>query len=308
MAEIFGVFAHDLSLVPFAKSKRDIRADLNLPQPASLPRPQTTIVLVGGLHGAIFANRVWSRFAAYCESTLKLRCLLIAPNGRGGCRENADFEILPALRAETAQQEARGLTPRFALIGYSKGGLDCLHLIKRQPEFTRRYISTLLTVASPLQGARSARLKVPFAEWWAEPMASDSRPDVKAFQGLADLDPRQWTSAGFWRDFHPPAEVKLASVSFRSSFFRTHLFLMLSFLLAEGPTDGAVELRESRFPDALGATDLGVIHANHLVALPGNEFQDDRQIGEVLVQCLDYIDAVSRGRSSGSLGTDVGVA
>jgi pimeloyl-ACP methyl ester carboxylesterase len=281
-ADVAGFFVHDFSRAKVQDRLSGLRAPIQ--QSSASP---TTIVIIGGIHGAIFNNAIWSRFSQYCNNTLKVRCLLIAPNGRGGCAENAEFEILPALTAEIDRQAKLGQRAKFAILGYSKGGLDTLHLLKAYPDFARQYISALVTVACPLRGAKSARkFFVPFAEWLAEPMSSDSRKDVKECKAVADIDPGRWTDDAFWRTFKAPVDVRLASLSFISRFWSTHVFLMLSYIFADGPTDGAVELSESRFPSHVNAIDLGVVSANHLVGLPGNETQDDRPIGEALVTWL----------------------
>ncbi len=185
--------------------------------------------------------------------------------------------------------------PRYFLIGYSKGGV-ALHFIAENRRFVDAHVDGLLTIASPLQGAdivNQSDLPIEIVRL----LSSDPIPDGCQGENWAAKGLTPSALRSFWRKNgkNVLGATRYYSISFTQSAENSHLFMKATKQIAryKEPNDGIVPLSHSRFPEWLGATDLGILTADHLAGMVASRFPQ-KPFFEAIVLTLAELNAWDR--------------
>jgi hypothetical protein len=271
-------------------------------EPATVPLmydsdvSHVTIVYVPGIYDELFDGEIWSRGLRAIRERLGARTLTIPVDGRCGSAING-ARIIDALRDDTRRRLERGYpVPRYAILGYSKGGVDATEAVARAPELARSQIAAVVSIATPHRGTAVAeRADVPelvLTSTVAKPMpaACDS---ASASQSLWPA-----TRSAFWvaqNDGRSLAPLtRFFSVSFVADARQSHPWMKITKQIGQfrEPNDGVVPVSSSRFPTGVQAIDLGVVAADHIAGRLASDFPQDAFL-EAVVLTLAEVGALA---------------
>jgi hypothetical protein len=258
------------------------------------PSQDITIVYVPGIYNELFDTEIFSRGLRALQENLGLRVLYAEVDGRCSSAINSQ-KILSRLKEDTKARRDRGYaTPRYLILGYSKGGVDSLEMLLLDPNFTRTQIAGLATIASPLHGTtivESADLPSELLDnVLVKPLPAECRGESGAKSML-----RAKREAFLASNLTQLAELtRFYSVSFSSTVENSHPWMKITKNIArfQSPNDGVVTVQSSKFPEELGAMDLGTIQADHLAGILASKFPQGPFL-EALVLTLFELDALS---------------
>src|SRR5690606_21470012 len=111
--------------------------------------PDVTIVLVSGVLNELYKTAAFERGVEHLAQTYGQKYFVAKVSGIKGAQHNSKLieKQLKAYAQENPKQ-------KLWVIAYSKGGVDCLHFMKRDPQFAQKHIVGLTTIASPILGSR----------------------------------------------------------------------------------------------------------------------------------------------------------
>ncbi|MBY0492494.1 MAG: DUF3047 domain-containing protein, partial [Gemmatimonadaceae bacterium] len=244
-----------------------------------------TVLYVPGIFGELFDDEIWQRGLRALHDDLGLRIVQAGTDGRCSASDNA-ARILETMRRDTQLRLARGYaTPRYLIIGYSKGGVDAAEALVRDPILAGSAVTGLVTIASPHGGTPVAeRADLPDALLRAvisrpRPAACDT---TRAVESL-------WPAnrAAFWSGAGARLEslVPLASVSLASEMRDAHPWMKITKRIARfsEANDGVVARSASRFPDAVHALDLGEVPGDHIAGRVASDFPQEAFLEAVVL-------------------------
>lgn len=247
-----------------------------------------TVVYVPGIYNSIFDKEIFSLGLKKIEEDFGLRVLKAPTESTCSIQHNGGL-LMNFLKQDLSQRRERlGKETKYLIIGYSKGAVDTLSGFATDPEFVAKNIVALMSVASPLQGSSILnRADLPFE--LVESLSSSKAPEVCRSQAEAGKSITPTAMSAFWRR-HGPSLIGLTrylSLSFTSEIENSHLFMKATKLIAQfdEDNDGVVTLSSSRFPDFMGAIDLGQMNADHLAGVLSSRF-DQKSFFQALVTTL----------------------
>lgn len=236
----------------------------------------TTIVYVPGIYNSLFDKEIFHLGLAALKEDLGLR--VISPPVESICAADYNGDIiLNYLKTDRRQRLERGFPePSYMILGYSKGTIDVLHAMTKEPAFFSKHVHSLVSIASPLHGSAILdKTDLPFAV--VDLLSDNQGPAIchKEKPSGPSISPAAMES--FWRK-HQRGLIGLTryfSLTFTSEPENSHLFMRATKLIAqfEEDNDGVVTKTSSHFPLALGATDLGTVEADHLAGILSSKFE-----------------------------------
>lgn len=254
-----------------------------------------TFVYIPGIYNSIFDNEIFKMGLDGLVNHMGQR--VIAPPVFSACSSSYNGElIVEFLKADKKRRKAQGYTePKYFILGYSKGGMDALHAFTKDPEFVRKNIHGLLTIASPLKGSSILnKSDLPFEI--VHLLGTEKTPEVCITKEKAS---HSITPAGAEAFLNKEASTLIGltryySVSFVEDIKDSHLFMKVTKNLARfgEPNDGVVPLSSSRFPAEFQAVDLGVIKGDHLSGIVASKFPQEAFM-EAIVLTLAELDAIN---------------
>jgi triacylglycerol esterase/lipase EstA (alpha/beta hydrolase family) len=110
------------------------------------------VVLIPGIYGELFDQEIWTRGMRAVHDRLGLRTFTIPVDGRCSSGLNA-ARIVSALHDDTRRRLVRGYTtPRYLLVGYSKGGIDATEALLLDRRLASEQVAALVSIATPHRG------------------------------------------------------------------------------------------------------------------------------------------------------------
>lgn len=244
-----------------------------------------TLVYVPGIFGELFDGEIWRRGLRSIREQLGVRVVTAPTDGRCSASDNAS-RLLRALREDTERRVARGYgTPRYVIVGYSKGGVDAAEALVREPRFTRAQVAALVTIASPHGGSPVAeRADIPDALFRVA--VSTPRPATcDTTRAVESLWPA--TRAAFWNGAGRSlsATVPLFSLSLVSDMRDAHPWMKITKRIARfaEENDGVVSRSASRFPAHIPAIHLGEVRGDHIAARNASAFPQESVLEAVVL-------------------------
>lgn len=242
--------------------------------PESTPK-NVTLVYVPGIYNSLFDDEIFRSGLDQLKNKWGVR--VIAPEVFSTCSSSVNGElIMNALVKDHAQEIALGRgEPSYFILGYSKGGVDSLHAMTKNTDFISKHVLGLMTVASPIKGS-SILNKVDLPLPVMILFGAEKAPAICEGKERASTSVTPAGAQSFLRKNTPVLAglTRFYSMSFVSDLKSSHLFMRATKNIARfgEPNDGVVALSASRFPDAFGATDLGIVNADHLSGIVASHF------------------------------------
>ncbi len=262
--------------------------------PTPLPRiynrqlKNLTIVYVPGIYNSIFDKEIFSLGLKKIEEDFGLRVLQAPTESTCSTKYNGEI-LMRFLNQDLIQRrEKLGINTKYLVIGYSKGAVDSLAGFATYPDFVSKNIVALLSVAAPLHGSSIlTRTDLPFD--LVEALSSSKAPEACRKEAVAGKSVTPAAVASFWRQYGQSliGLTRYLSVSFVSEMEESHLFMKATKLIAQfdEDNDGVVTISSSRFPESLGAVDLGKITADHLAGVLSSRF-DQKSFFQALITTM----------------------
>lgn len=282
--------------------ERELLRQVEQPSVATLydaPVPEVALVYVPGIFGELFDDEIWRRGVRSVREQLGMRTITAVTDGRCSSSDNANA-LLQQLRDDTERRLARGYArPRYLLVGYSKGGLDALHALARDPQFAERQVAAVVTIATPHGGTPVAeRADLPEALL----RAVITRPRAAACdtsRAVESLWPA--TRAAFWSNEgqRVVAQVPVYTLSLHADMREAHPWMKLTKRIGRfaEENDGVVTRSAARIPDGLPSVHLGALRGDHIAARSASAFPQESVL-ESVVLTLNELGALAPGADS----------
>ena len=165
------------------------------------------------------------------------------------------------------------------LVCFSKGGVDALHFVVDNPDFAKRHILGVSSIAAPLLGSDHI-------EYQIVKLISriHRREGVRRF-----LDERVGLSleefqnnlsykyrVNWFKENYPrfPKGLFYTALAFDAKWYEGHLLIALAKGLfpSGNPNDGVVNVKNALFPDYFEGLNLGVLKGHHLVGTQSSAY------------------------------------
>ncbi|WP_413288591.1 hypothetical protein [Bdellovibrio sp. HCB337] len=251
-----------------------------------------TIVYVPGIYNSIFDREIFSLGLNALADERGLR--VIQPPVESTCAADFNGDIISDfLKNDMKTRVARGMkSPRYLILGYSKGAVDTLQFFAKNPQFVSTYVKGFVAIAAPLHGSSILnKTDLPFA--LVSALSENSGPEIckKEKAAAKSLIPSSMQS--FWRknERNLIGLTRYFSVTFESDPEDSHIFMRATKLIGQFDenNDGVVTTSSSKFPHNLAALDLGTIKADHLAGILASRF-NQKAFMKGLISTLSELD------------------
>ncbi len=228
-------------------------------------REDICLVLIPGVFNEIFSTTAFERGAKYLSERYKLSYICPTTSGRKSSSSNAK-SLYQSLKAYTEINPQKKLW----LLGFSKGGIDALHLMAENPEWSNQYIAGLSTIASPIQGTQTLNEKTKkLIDKLNNITDKVFRREILLFLSEFQASLAKEQRDSWFEDNYNtlPEKPFYSSLGLFSEWYESHVWMMMAKLLLkiDGQNDGVVELDHSRFPAGFKALNMGAIKGHHLI-------------------------------------------
>ena len=116
--------------------------------PLQFPKIKATIVLASGVLNELYRMATFERAVTHLQEQFNIEYLALKVHGRRGSTHNAKL-IERQLKEYINQNPEK----KFWILAHSKGGIDSLHFLRRNPEFASKYVLGISTIATPIMGS-----------------------------------------------------------------------------------------------------------------------------------------------------------
>ncbi|MES2527885.1 MAG: hypothetical protein V4598_12405 [Bdellovibrionota bacterium] len=250
-----------------------------------VPGEEFTLVYVPGIYNSLFDDEIFRSGLDHLKHKWGMR--IITPSVFSTCSSQVNGKIImDEIRKDADIQISRGKTsPKYFVMGYSKGGVDALHGFSQDTKFVSQYIEGLITIASPIKGS-SILNKTDLPLEVMNVLGHEKAPAICKTEERAA---KSVTPAGAQAFLRKSASeliglTRYYSLSFTSDIKTSHLFMRATKNIGRfgEPNDGVVALSASKFPEDFGAIDLGVVNADHLSGIVASHFPHEAFMESVL--------------------------
>jgi hypothetical protein len=256
------------------------------------PKINSTLVLVSGVLNEIFSTPAFARGAEYLSNKTGLKRISLHASGTKGSKHNSQ-KLLRQLETYLEQNPDEKLW----IVAFSKGGLDLLHFMHEQPDFSNRHIQGVSLMATPILGSGYLKNRALSTLNHIEDLAF--KGGFKNFQeqydflakGLRESLSEEYQADWFKSYYHElPKKPFYTSLAFESTWYQSHIWMVLTKLLLQSnlPNDGVVDVDRARFPDYFQGVNLGVIQGHHLVGTRSSFFSQEALLEAHLIY-LNYL-------------------
>jgi hypothetical protein len=249
------------------------------------PMAEVALVYVPGIFGELFDDEIWRRGLRSVRERLGVRVIPARTDGRCSARDNASI-LLQQLRDDTQRRVSRGYaTPRYVIVGYSKGGVDAAQALLEDAAFTERQVAALVTIASPHGGtpvAERADLSDELLRWAVASPRAATCDTSRAVESLWPVN-----RAAFWvtEGRRLAGLVPLFSLSLVSDMRDAHPWMKITKRIAQfgEENDGVVTRSSSRFPAEMPSVHLGELRGDHIAARSASMFPQESVLESVML-------------------------
>lgn len=250
-----------------------------------VPQSNLTLVYIPGIYNSLFDGEIFRSGLDHLKNKWGMR--IISPNVFSTCSSQVNGKIImDEIKKDYAWQIGLGKkSPHYFILGYSKGGVDALHSFLQDKDFVARHVEGLLTIASPIKGSSILdKIDLPFEVMHM--LGHENAPEVCQTNEKAAKSVNPAGAQVFLRKSSPDliGLTRYYSLSFASAMKSSHLFMRATKNIARfgEANDGVVALSASTFPDEFGATNLGVVEADHLSGIVASHFPHEAFMESVL--------------------------
>ncbi|PIQ60794.1 MAG: hypothetical protein COW00_06090 [Bdellovibrio sp. CG12_big_fil_rev_8_21_14_0_65_39_13] len=257
------------------------------------PELQDVIVLVPGVFNELFSTAAFERSAQFLKENHKADYIVATVDG------TLDSQINATSIKETLFKYIESHPhKRLWLIAFSKGGIDCLHFMKQNPDFSNQYIKGLSTLASPILGTHHfSNISIKILSRIQKLIQMTSLKETSLFNIVANFEKSLSNEQEIWfQQYHQalPKKCFYTALAFESDFFDSHFWMMITKILlnSERINDGVVDADRAMFPDYFSAYNLGIVNGHHLVGNRSSLFAQEAIIEAHLI-FLKYLNLIA---------------
>ncbi|WP_434478864.1 hypothetical protein [Gemmatimonas sp.] len=249
------------------------------------PLRDVTVVYAPGIFGELFDREIWQRAVRSVRERLGVRIVNAGTDGRCSARDNATM-LLSTLKRDTERRLSRGYpTPRYLIIGYSKGGVDASEALLRDHALAEQQVIALVTIATPHGGSPVAERADISDEFLRLTTATPRAATCDTTRAIESLWPAN--RAAFWSGdgARLPTLVPLYSLSLASDMRAAHPWMKITKRLGRfsEENDGVVAISASRFPSSIPSVHLGTVAGDHIAARSASTFPQESVLESVLL-------------------------
>ncbi len=240
------------------------------------PDDEVTVVYVSGIYDTIFDGTIFRPAMDNLKHLLGVR--VIKSDVISTCSPKLNGKrLIKQVKRDYENRIRRGFkAPKYVFLGYSKGGIDTLAAFSEDPEFVRKHVLSLVTIASPLHGASIAD-DFGMPRFAIDAMSFEVTPQICREKENALDSLRPAALKKFWEEKESTLEglTNYFSITFRSNVRSAHPWMKATKLLAQykEDNDGVVEVSSSKFPASMNAIDFGTFEADHLSGNVSSHFE-----------------------------------
>ena len=223
------------------------------------------LVLIPGVFNEFFSTTAFERGAKYLSEKYGFSFISPSVSGRKSSSTNSK-----SLYQSLAAYSEINPDKRLWLLGFSKGGIDALHMMASYPEWSEKHVVGLSTIASPILGTktlneRTKKLIDRLNNVTDRMFRREILFFLSEFQASLASESRD-----SWFEEHQaslPQKPFYSSLGLFSQWYESHVWMMMAKMLLKtgGENDGVVELDQSRFPEDFASVKFGAIKGHHLV-------------------------------------------
>ncbi|MCO4792922.1 MAG: hypothetical protein KC493_04375 [Bacteriovoracaceae bacterium] len=269
-AEVFKTIYNELE---FSHHNKNYNTELKV------PKLDATIVLVSGVLNEIFSTPAFERGAEHLQDTLGVKFFSPKTKGTKGARTNVRL-----MEKQLLDYVADHKDEKLWLLAFSKGGIDCLHFLEKNKEFSKKHVLGISCIASPILGSTNTEHKilklinkVHFFEGTKVYRFLEKEKDFlykEIYQSLRAENQSKW-----FEKHHKelPKNIFYTATAFESVWYESHLWMILTklFFKSQKTNDGVVESDQAFFPDYFDAHNLGIIRGHHLVGTRSSMYSQE---------------------------------
>lgn len=249
-----------------------------------------TVVYVPGIYNSIFDKEIFSLGLNAIADDMGVR--VISPPVEATCASdiNADV-IVNYLKEDRRTRVARGhKSPKYIFFSYSKGAVDTLHAFVKAPQLISSTVRGMISIAGGLHGSSILNTTdLPFA--LVSALSENEGPKICQKDKPAAKSITPTAMEAFWRKNERSliGLTRYFSVSFESSPEDSHIFMKATKIIGQfdEDNDGVLTVSSTKFPAALQAVDLGVIHADHLAGILSSRFNQKAFMKGLMTAALE---------------------
>ena len=116
--------------------------------PLAFKKIDTTIILIPGVLNELYRTATFERGVAHLKEEFGVEYYAPKVHGRRGSTHNARL-----IKKQLEEYIENHPGKKLWLLAHSKGGLDSLHFLRRDPEFIEEHVVGLSTIATPIMGS-----------------------------------------------------------------------------------------------------------------------------------------------------------
>ena len=258
-----------------------------------LPKFNCTIVLVPGVLNEIFSTPAFSRGANYISKKFNVKIFAPRVVGTKSSLHNQDL-----IKDQFYQYVRKNPEEKLWILCFSKGGLDALHFVRDNQEFSSKYILGLSMIASPILGSDNVDhqlLKV-----LGKIHNYDNNPIYQFFDKKFDFLLKEFQkslSSEYQSDWFKknhsllPKNLFYTAVAFEAEWYNSHFWMILTktFFQSSNSNDGIVDAQNALFPDYFNGINFGVLKGHHLVGTRSSTYCQEALLEAHLI-FLNYLD------------------
>ncbi|MBT3983083.1 MAG: hypothetical protein HOE90_17135 [Bacteriovoracaceae bacterium] len=258
-----------------------------------IPETNSTIVLVPGMLNELYKTHAFERAAKHLHDTYGIEYITPKVSGRKGASFNANL-----LGKQLADYVKENPKRKLWLIAYSKGGIDCLHFMKKFNKFSEKHIIGISTIACPIMGSMHMDQNPLLKALVSMEVFQNSRiyQSIDKGRDLLGIELQKTVShkkqTNWFRRNHKglPKKPFYTSLALNSHWYDAHAWMALTKLIfrSNHQNDGIVDTEMARFPDYFESINFGITYGHHLIGARSSFFNQEALIEAHLIT-LKYL-------------------
>lgn len=255
------------------------------------PKINAVLGLIPGFVHEMYRQVPFQRAAENISENYGIQTKILNISGSKNSNHNSEI-----LKNELYRVIESNPDKKIWLLAFSKGGIDALHFLKENVEFSNKHICGLSTIASPILGNHRAHNPLINILTPKELLAKSS---LNSYLGLKkhkvihplkkSLSP-QYQSSWFKRNHENLPEIFYSSLALESQWYQSHFWMFLAklFFQSKEKNDGVIDVKDAKFPDYFKSYHFGKIKGHHLIGLRYSQFNQEALLESYIIS-LNYL-------------------
>jgi hypothetical protein len=255
----------------------------------SLPDINTTIVLISGVFNEVFSTPAFERGAKHLQEKANIKYFSPRVYGTKSCEHNAKH-----IEEQLTEYISKNPNENLWIIAFSKGGIDTLHFLEKNVEFSQNNIVGISAIASPILGSERVEHKVINGVHRATKSGLYRKLEKRfdfLFKGLQDSLSHHNQKSWFQDHYHSlPQRPFYTALALESDWYDSHIWMILTklFFQSDSINDGIVDAENALYPDYFKGLNLGIIKGHHLIGTRSSTFSQEALL-EAHIIFLNYL-------------------